>query len=293
MAVIKRQQASGLLKEAVVLDLGDIARQAARIEAAAQVKARQIEQTAQQRAAQLTEHASAEGFERGRVAGMTAGTDVGRREGREEAFEAMTAQLEQLRQSWLDAAHRWEEHRRMLESEAPQAVLELALRLTEKIVHRIVQIDDEVVLDQVRAALTHALGDHAVTARVAPEDGEVVQTALPKLTGELAQSRQIDITVDETVPRGGCIISFGQGQVDATLETQLRRAVELLLPDPETGAAAEASPGQPPVGADADDLVTAQVPSTAAVEPVATAQVVAEVGPAAIDPTPDSADPAP
>ena len=105
MAVIKRQQASGLLKEAVVLDLGDIARQAARIEAAAQVKARQIEQTAQQRAAQLTEHASAEGFERGRVAGMTAGTDVGRREGREEAFEAMTAQLEQLRQSWLDAAH--------------------------------------------------------------------------------------------------------------------------------------------------------------------------------------------
>jgi flagellar assembly protein FliH len=241
MAVIKRQHASGLLKEAIVLDLGDIAQQGARIEAAAHAKAKQIEEAAQQRADELTKHASAEGFEQGRTAGLEAGQAEGRQQGHDAAFQEMAEQLTQLQQNWSEAAQQWETQRLTLETQAQQNVIELALRLTEKIVHRAVRIDNQVVLDQVRAALTHALGDHDVTVRISPDDRGVCDTAMPAFLDEMARFKHISITEDSAIGRGGCVIDFGLGQVDATLETQLRRAVELLLPEAESEAEPNAS----------------------------------------------------
>ena len=236
MAVIKKQHAAGLLKEAIVLDLSDIARQAARIEAAAHAKARQIEQEARARAALMTEHASTEGLAQGRASGLEAGRVEGRRQGRDEAFQEAAEQLEQLRQEWLAAARQWAAHRQAVENEVRLDVLELALRLAEKIVHRTVQLDDAVVVDQVRCALTHALGDHDVTVRIAPEDRPVLEAAMPGLVEDMRRFEHVKLVEDSGIRRGGCLVNFGQGQVDATLDKQLARAVELLLPEPQTPA---------------------------------------------------------
>ena len=277
MAVIKRQQAAALLKEAIVLDLGDIAQQAARIEAAARAQARQIEQAARDRAAQMTANASAEGFAQGRVDGLAAGRVEGRRQGREEALQQVAAQLEQVQQSWIEAASQWDAYCRTVQREARQDVLELALRLAEKIVHRAVQCDDTIVLDQVRCALTHALGDHDVTVRIAPGERPVLEAAMPKLMEQWTRFEHVKLVDDEAVRPGGCVVSFGQGQVDATLETQLRRAVELLLPEPQVPAAAASTPDETEVDAAVEHLdqstseaaETMAAPAEPAVEPPA------------------------
>ena len=234
MTVIKSNQTSGMLREAIVLDLGDIAHQAARIEAAAQTKAAQIEKAARERAARMTETASAEGFEQGRAAGYEAGLVEGRSQGRGDALQQAQAEIEQLQRTWIDTGGKLESHLRTVEREARQSVLELAMRLAEKIVHRTVQVDNTVVVDQVAAAFTYALGDYDVTVRISPDDRPTLEQAMPGLMDQFGRFEHVKLVDDGEIRRGGCVLSFGQGCVDATLDTQLRRIVELLMPEPET-----------------------------------------------------------
>ena len=275
MTVIKSNQTSGMLREAVVLDLGDIARQAARIEAAAQTKAAQIEKVARDRAAKLIENAGAEGFEQGKEAGFEAGVVEGRSQGRGDALKEAQAELERLQSTWAETCAKLESHLQLVEREARQSVLELALRLAEKIVHRTVQVDDSVVVDQVTGALAHALGDYEVSVRISPQDRPTLDAALPKLLDEFGRFQSVKLVEDENIRRGGCELTFGQGQVDASLDTQLRRVVELLMPEPEAD--------QPsPQTQEAVDVVT-ETPD----ESVAEADPDADVGPSEAVDTPN------
>ena len=235
MAVIKNTETAGMLKEAIVLDLGDIARHAAQIEAAAQAKASRIEADARDRAAQLTENAGTKGFEQGKAAGIEAGREEGREQGRLEAFKQAEAELNQLQQTWAQTGEQLEEYRKTIALEARQSMLELAMRLAEKIVHRAVQVDNTVVVDQVATAFTYALGDYDVTVRISPEDRPTLEQAMPGLMDQFGRFEHVKLVNDDDVRRGGCVLSFGQGCVDATLDTQLRRIVELLMPEPEAG----------------------------------------------------------
>ena len=74
MAVIKSQNAQTLLKDAVVLDLGDLRRQAAERQEEAQAQARRIVAQAQDEAHRLTAGAHAKGFEQGMREGLAKGT---------------------------------------------------------------------------------------------------------------------------------------------------------------------------------------------------------------------------
>ena len=216
-----------------MLDLGDVTRQAAKLEAAAQAKAARIEQAARDNAVRMTENAHAEGFKQGHAAGLEAGAAQGRAQGRDEVFSQAQPELTKLQETWSQAAGKLKECRNTVEREARQSVLELAMRLAEKIVHRTVQVDQTVIVDQVAAALTHALGGYDVTVRISPDDRPTLEAALPKLVDEFSRFEHIKLVEDADIGRGGCFLSFGQGQVDATLDAQLCRVVELLLPEPE------------------------------------------------------------
>ncbi len=159
MSLIKSQNAAGLLKEAIVLDLGDLGRQAAKLQAAAHARARKTIADAQQEALLLVEGAHAKGLAQGHAEGLAQGTaqglSEGRAQGRAEALAQAAAQLQQLQKSWLAAGADWESRRDALEREARETALDLALTLAEKLVHRIIEVDRTVVVDQVGNALSH------------------------------------------------------------------------------------------------------------------------------------------
>jgi flagellar biosynthesis/type III secretory pathway protein FliH len=56
---------------------------------------------------------------------------------------------------------------------------------------------------------------------------------MPELMREFRQFKHVQLVSDAEVDRGGCVVSHEHGRVDGTLATQLRRVVELLLPDAE------------------------------------------------------------
>ena len=264
MPILKHQQAAPLLKDAIVLDLSDVARQAERMREQAREQAQRIVQEAEQRAQTLIDGAEAKGHEQGYQAGHEKGLAEGHEQGRAEALEQMRQQLEALHATWARAAQQWSDQRAQLESEARRNIIDLALKVAEKLVHRVVEVDPTVVVDQTGAALSHVLRSLDVIVHIHPDDRPLLDEALPQLTRAFNHLQHIELADDETIRRGGCIASFGQGQVDASLETQVERIVKAMLPDDvapvRTADCASMAPRHP-ANADADEEAQSEAPS--------------------------------
>ncbi len=230
MSVIKAQNSPRFTKDAVVLDLGDLGRQAARLRMVAEDKAGQIITEAEKKAKELVSGAEKIGFERGREAGYGQGIEAGRVQGRQEALEEAREQLAQLHAAWSDVAGQWDAQTRGMAVEARQVVIEFALKLAERLVHRVIEVDPTVVVDQVAGALALVLRPMDVSVRVNPSELSVLSEALPQLMAEFDHLEHIHLAEDPRVSPGGCIVSYGQGQIDATIEKQIQRVVDLILP---------------------------------------------------------------
>lgn len=239
MAVIKAHNSGSLLKEAIVLDLGDLRRQADALRDQAEAEARAIVARAETDARSRTEGAEERGFEEGHAKGLAEGLEAGRTQGRDEAFASQTDHLKTVTDSCQAMADGLESQMELVVREARRCVLEVALRLAEKVVHRVVEIDEETVVRQVEAALAYVLQPTDVSVRFHPDDHAALEHALPALRQRLHDAQHIRLARDEGIERGGCVVSFGKGRVDATLDTQLRRLSEQLLPDRNRDAANE------------------------------------------------------
>jgi flagellar assembly protein FliH len=237
MAVIKSTQSSPLLKNAVVLDLGDLSRQAEHVRTEAGQAARAIVLQAQQQARGLTAHGRQEGLAQGLVEGRARGLEEGRKQGRSEALAQSAQELEKLQKAWTEAASHWDQQRQDLEREARQAVLDLALRLGEKITRRMAQVDPTVVADQLAHVLAQVLTAQDLMVRVHPADRPTLEQAMPRLVAQFPRFRHLHLVDDAQVSRGGCVVACGQGSISADLDAQLSRVAELLLPDRRAVAA--------------------------------------------------------
>lgn len=230
MPVLKQNTSRSAMKDAIVLDLGDIGQQAARIRMQAEARAGEIVTAAQQKAKQLVEQASGEGFSQGHAEGLARGLEEGREQGRQEALQKHDEQLQQVTAAWSDVIAQWEAHRQQMDQEAREAVLEFALKMAERLVHRVIEVDRSVVVDQLANALQHVLRPLDVTVKINPADKPVLEAALPQLLAEFPRLTHIKLVEDADVTSGGCSVGYGQGEIDARIETQMERVIDLMLP---------------------------------------------------------------
>lgn len=248
MALVKAQQFRPAMPDAVALDLGDVARQAARLRVAAEGQAARIVEAAQREAQRLVEDAKGQGFEQGKAEGRAEGHEAGLAAGKAEALAEWTPQLTSLAQSLEAVVGELDARRLEIEQDARGSVLRFALTMGEKVVQRRVEVEPEAVIDQVERALSMVLGATEATVCLHPEDVAVMQEAQPALGERLRQAKQVRWSADESLGRGGCVVEAGDGLVDASIETQLRRIVAALLPGeaPGEGPADNTPPAEPP-----------------------------------------------
>jgi flagellar biosynthesis/type III secretory pathway protein FliH len=246
MALIKGQHANSAAQDAVVLDLSDIGQQAEKLKQDAQAKADRIVADAEQRAAQLVEGADERGYEQGHARGHEAGHAEGYEAGRAEALKQAGEQLQQLQQAWTEALQQWEQDSRWLQQQARDGVVDLALRLAEKVVHREVQVDRTAIVDQLAHGLAQVTRPIEVTAKIHPDDHPAVEEALPELVQQFQNVRQVELTTDATITPGGCWLTYGQGGIDLTLDKQLDRLVAAVRPQQPLAPASEDTPTNAP-----------------------------------------------
>lgn len=155
-----------------------------------------------------------------RAEGHADGLEAGLAEGRAQiaatlaALEAAVAEIGEARAAAAEAVER--------------DAVELAIQLAEKIVAGTLDAQPTRVLDVVRGALRRLAERRRVTVLVHPDDLEMVRAAAPGFAGELGGIEHCEVQAERRLTRGGAVVRTDEGQIDASVETQLARARELM-----------------------------------------------------------------
>ncbi len=231
MALIRQAQLGDTLRSAIVLDLGDLMRQGEMLKTAARAEADQIVSRAHAERRALLDAGAEEGRREGLAQGLEEGRVQGAAEGRDAALAELKPRIEGLEKAWTAALNDFAARREELLSQARTDVLRLATQVAEVVTRRAIELQGGAAEAQLAAALGVVAGQSKVSIRVNPADRKAFSAALPRLAERLTNAREAEIVPDESLPSGSCVLtSPSGGEVDASIDTQLERIAEALLP---------------------------------------------------------------
>jgi type III secretion protein L len=148
--------------------------------------------------------------------GRQAGIEQGRQEGLREMSEIIAR------------AHM--QRGELLKSAEPQ-ILELALKVAEKVIGRDLERDPSVMVDLCANAVESVRNAKQLVLRVHPKASALLRQRAPELLQLIGRSVDIAIKDDSDVDPHGCVIQTEFGTIDAQLRTQLEMLRNVLLPD--------------------------------------------------------------
>lgn len=158
------------------------------------------------------------------VADAEAARDDVRAKARDEGLQEGKAQATEL------LARAKLEHGQMLAS-STREVLELALKVAEKILGADLERDPAVLAQMCASAVDTLRNAKALVIRVHPTTGAMIRDAESIFHGVLGKTVDITFRDDPEVELKGCIIQTGFGTIDAQLSTQIRMLKNVLLPE--------------------------------------------------------------
>ncbi len=154
----------------------------------------------------------------GRIQGRTEGQ--GPADAEIQRALGMVAQVEQLR---IQSA-----------KQSESDIVELALAMARKVIHREASLDPDIVVAQVREIISSIAEKGLIRVLVHPGDVEYLLTFRQSFVGADGTPVQLSIEPDETIQPGGCIIESSQYFINATIEKQLEAIwQEMIASDAE------------------------------------------------------------
>jgi flagellar assembly protein FliH len=102
-------------------------------------------------------------------------------------------------------------------------LLELSIKLAQKIIGAELNTRPQLLVGLIRSALESAAPTGSVTLHLHPRDAALLKSRGPQVLGKQPPSIKIQLKADEAVDRGGLVIASAAGRVDATVAARLRR----------------------------------------------------------------------
>jgi flagellar assembly protein FliH len=163
-------------------------------------------------AAKIADDARASGREQGYAAGTQAGHDE-----LAPVITTMREMIESIR-----------EQRSAVISAAEPELVRLATAIAERILHTELTVNPNVVVENVRQALTRLVSREVVTLRVHPADHDMIRQHRDAIVAA-SDVEHLRIVEDQRVDRGGVIVETDAGTIDSKIATQLREAKRAIL----------------------------------------------------------------
>lgn len=174
----------------------------------------------------IEREAFAQGFAQGERAGAEAAA------ARSEPVLARLAQtIEQVQALRTEMIHKTE-----------RQVVQLAIAIARRIVHREIHLDSDLLMAMARVALDRLGETTNATIRLHPDDYAATAAARGEGAGDAGVVR---VVADSAVRRGGCLVQSDFGLIDISADAQIGELTTALLGVDDAGAAAahtEAAP---------------------------------------------------
>jgi len=201
MPIVRGQTAVELARGAVVLDLGDLRSQGDRIIAQARERAAKIIDDAHRERERIVADAATIGRTEGLAEGLAQGHREGVQRGEEAGLNERRENLAKLEASWTEAMEQFTSRRERMLADARRDVLRLAIRI----------------------------------------DRELAMAALPSVLARHAGSEHVEFLDDARLGRGSVVVKLVDtadgagaaavgGEIDASIDVQLSRIADALLP---------------------------------------------------------------
>jgi len=230
MPLLKAQKTPDKLREtAIVMDLSDLEREAAallqRARAQADALLAEARANAQRETIRIREEARLAGQEEGRQQGLA----EGRQQGHDEALAQAQTRLAELAARWSQTLDLLQQHMPVHVADARTDLVRLALAIASRVTRQ-ESLNNRAIAPALADETLRMIGAaRLVSLHIDPVEMDALETYLPDLLARLRSIESVQLTPDETVGPGGCIICFGAGEIDARLQTQLDRIAEELL----------------------------------------------------------------
>jgi flagellar assembly protein FliH len=160
---------------------------------------------------------------------------AGEAEGRAAGMAAVRAEMAPTLQALTGAVAALESLSERVITELEHDAARLALLLAEQVVAGAIEVEPERVVDVAGTALRRIRDRRRVTLVVNPADLDAMSQSVAGLQSELGGIEHLNVQSDRRVGRGGILARTDEGEIDASIETQLSRARGIV--------ASELSPG--------------------------------------------------
>lgn len=196
----------------------------------ARKKADEIIAAGQTEADQIKERAKIDGQAEGHTRGRADGLEEGKKAGHAQALAENSTAMKQLIGSLTQVAAQLDESRDQLQTNAINEVVRLACAIARKVTKRQGAMDERVMCENLKQALSLAV--HAADVRIAvhPSQLKTLQAELPNLRLAWPQLSHVDLAEDPSIAPGGARVFTAHGKVDGDLDAQLDHVIASLLP---------------------------------------------------------------
>jgi len=160
--------------------------------------------------------------------GQSQGYQKGYKEGEEKAREKYEQDLEKIHHKVAAVFSAVFEQRKELILQSERGLTELALTISERIVHDIVSINKDEIINIVKKTLISIVDKDVLTITVSPDDADILSTHSTLLTDVDDRVEKVIVRHDDRIEPGGCVIESSSGIVDAQLKTKFQEIREVF-----------------------------------------------------------------
>ena len=109
-----------------------------------------------------------------------------------------------------------------------QEILDLVIRIAEKVIHAEIRSADSTRTSILEAGLRKLKDSEKLLVRVAPADLKAIEEVLPVLKEQNGIVGKVTLQEDPEVSEGGCVLESDQCEVDGRIEVTLQAIEEAL-----------------------------------------------------------------
>ncbi|MDK2871589.1 MAG: flagellar assembly protein FliH [bacterium] len=179
-----------------------------------------ILEEARREAERLKEEASKSGYKEGYEKGFSEGYSAGLKEGKaqyEEQINLLKGVLEEIKKA----------KEKLIEEIEPE-IVEIIKIVLRKIILKEAEIDRDLVLRVIKAAIKRLEERGRIVVRVNPDDLPKVVERREEFFKDIEGLKELEIVEDPRVDRGGCIVEGDLGVVDARIRAQIEEFERFL-----------------------------------------------------------------